>query len=423
MQPSVISRITAPSDLSQISMAIVIGNQVYGVPAIELGSAFGFQPLDAELTSWAAITRATGFDTFVTTPSSANLRSLLTDETGSGAAVFADSPTLINPGFTGMINGGSLSGFRNRLINGDFDIWQRATSQTSNGYGSDDRWINSNVGSTKTHSQQSFTVGQTDVPGNPQFYSRTVVTSVAGVANLVYKAQSIESVLTFAGKTVTATFYAKADAAKNIAMEFYQDFGTGGTPSATVSAIGSQLVALTTAWQKVSVTVAIPSIAGKTLGTNGNDFLAFRLWFDAGSNYNANTASLGQQSGTFDIAHVSIVEGDARSETDPFSPRQMQQELAQCQRYYYAAAPASVSYPFRATNFSAASALVGLGAPHPVRMRAAPTKTIAWEISDVAQGSPPSTIWAAGIYGWELIHSIASGANIDVTSISMDAEL
>ena len=35
--------------------------------------------------------------TFLGTPSSANLRSALTDETGSGAAVFATSPTLVTP--------------------------------------------------------------------------------------------------------------------------------------------------------------------------------------------------------------------------------------------------------------------------------------------------------------------------------------
>jgi hypothetical protein len=52
---------------------------------------------DADTVSWAAITRAAGFDTFVTTPSSANFRSLLTDETGTGAAVFATSPTLVTP--------------------------------------------------------------------------------------------------------------------------------------------------------------------------------------------------------------------------------------------------------------------------------------------------------------------------------------
>lgn len=39
----------------------------------------------------------TGVDTFLATPSSANLAAALTDETGSGAVVFATSPTLVTP--------------------------------------------------------------------------------------------------------------------------------------------------------------------------------------------------------------------------------------------------------------------------------------------------------------------------------------
>ena len=39
----------------------------------------------------------TGIATFLGTPSSANLRSALTDETGTGSAVFATSPTLVTP--------------------------------------------------------------------------------------------------------------------------------------------------------------------------------------------------------------------------------------------------------------------------------------------------------------------------------------
>jgi len=46
------------------------------------------QGYDADLASWAGVTRASGFDTFAATPSSANLRSLLTDEVGTGAAYF-----------------------------------------------------------------------------------------------------------------------------------------------------------------------------------------------------------------------------------------------------------------------------------------------------------------------------------------------
>lgn len=51
---------------------------------------------------------ASGAATFLATPSSANLRSLLTDETGTGAAVFADTPTLVTPNI-GAATGTSLS--------------------------------------------------------------------------------------------------------------------------------------------------------------------------------------------------------------------------------------------------------------------------------------------------------------------------
>ena len=47
-----------------------------------------YQVLDADLTSWAAVVRAVGFDTWAATPSSANLRSLVTDESGTGALLF-----------------------------------------------------------------------------------------------------------------------------------------------------------------------------------------------------------------------------------------------------------------------------------------------------------------------------------------------
>ena len=68
------------------------------------------QAYDADLASWAAVTRAAGFDTFTATPSSANLRSLLTDETGSGAAVFGTGPTISAAVLTGTtdLSGGQI---------------------------------------------------------------------------------------------------------------------------------------------------------------------------------------------------------------------------------------------------------------------------------------------------------------------------
>jgi hypothetical protein len=89
-----------------------------GASIINNGTATGFGSGDwstitgipSAISSWAAITRASGFDTFTATPSSANLAAAVTNETGSGALVFATNPTLTTPNaaqYFGIPNGGS----------------------------------------------------------------------------------------------------------------------------------------------------------------------------------------------------------------------------------------------------------------------------------------------------------------------------
>lgn len=50
----------------------------------------------------AALTLGTGTETFLATPSSANLRAAVTDETGSGALVFGTAPTISQPNLVGV---------------------------------------------------------------------------------------------------------------------------------------------------------------------------------------------------------------------------------------------------------------------------------------------------------------------------------
>jgi len=218
---------------------------------------------------------------------------------------------------------------KNYLINGNFDIWQRGTNQSTSGYGSADRWYCHNIGTTKVHSRQSFTLGQTDVPGNPRYYSRTVVTSVAGANSLCQMYQPIESVLSLAGKTATLSFWAKADAAKTIAVRITTIYGTGGSPTATPLSL-VQNVLLNTSWQKFTLTYDIPTIpSGTVLGTDNNDRRDVVFCFDAGTDY--SHWGIGQQSGTFDIAQVQLEEG---SDATEFEKRTTNEELYSCQRYF-----------------------------------------------------------------------------------------
>lgn len=309
--------------------------------------------------------------------------------------------------------GSPIGGFLNQVINGDFAIWQRATTQTASGYGSDDRWANENSGSTKTHSQQPFGLGQTAVPGNPKYYSRTVVTSVAGTGNYCKKSQRLEGVDRLAGKTATLTFYAKADASKNIAVELLQNFGTGGSPSSSVTGINVKTCALTTTWQVFSFPVTLPSISGKVLGSNNNDFTQLTFWFDAGSSFNAETNSLIQQNGTFDVAHVSLRLGtDALAEIDPFCPRHQQQELALCQRYFETGVNALLIYQL-------ASGTLLSSASFAVAKRAIPTLVPGFGYSNASGGTV--VIRASGFDFYATVSGTASAQL--TTAWTADAEL
>lgn len=102
-----------------------------------------YQPVAANLTSWAVIARAAGFDSFAATPSSANLRALVTDETGTGGLVFAQSPTIDSlnvttevqlPGGSGAFNLDTYSstGASSGKATGTAAIFNSSRSSTGN---------------------------------------------------------------------------------------------------------------------------------------------------------------------------------------------------------------------------------------------------------------------------------------------------
>jgi hypothetical protein len=107
------------------------------------------------------------------------------------------------------LNGGPLAGFRNRIINGNFDIWQRGTSFTGTEYGAD-RW-NNPVLALRTLHTASIYAGANCCTQRANILCRTVVSSVAGAGNLSQLLQRIEDVRTFAGQQVTVSFWAKVD--------------------------------------------------------------------------------------------------------------------------------------------------------------------------------------------------------------------
>ena len=223
----------------------------------------------------------------------------------------------------------------NRIINGAFDFWQRGTSSTSSGYVAADRWTNDLSGGTVTQSQQAFTLGDTLGNNSPTYFLRQTVSGQTLSSHLAVIAQGIESVRSYAGQTITILGWARRSSGSgNMAVEVEQYFGSGGSPSASVQ-VAPQTVTLTASFAPFALTFAVPSITGKTLGSNNNDKLALNFWTSAGSDYNARTNSLGIQTIGVDLWGIHIKQGThTTSAVDLYRQPEYAQELARCQRYF-----------------------------------------------------------------------------------------
>lgn len=309
-----------------------------------------------------------------------------------------------------------LNGWRNAIINGDFSVNQRGLNSsgqvggvalTSGAYGFD-RWIPLFTGGTVTQSAQAFTLGNAITGQEPTNFARLVTSSQSATSHYAILAQRIEGVRTFAGQTVTVSFWAKAGSGTpKVAVELQQDFGTGGSPSTAVNSYGGQIT-LSTSWVRYSVNVSIASISGKTIGTS-NDFLGLYFWVSAGSDYNSRTGSLGLQNATFDFWGVQV---EAGSDMTTFERRPQQVELALCQRYYYRAITGTLFNQIAFCNVRTTTSHYAF-LQLPVTMRANPTEVGYSLVGLIAS-------WGAGVTGLTSIGFASASYGTGTTQVLLD---
>jgi hypothetical protein len=248
----------------------------------------------------------------------------------NGDTLVADSSTT-----TGLRWQGDYAAGKNKIINGDFRINQRAfSSTTSNEVYTFDRWATAD-NTTVTYSAQTFTLGAAPVAGYEAInFARIATTTDSSAGEYAIYQQKVEDVRTLAGQTLTVSFWAKASAGTpKVGVELFQIFGTGGSPSAATGAAG-QSVTISTSWTRYSATIVNPSISGKTLGTNNNSFTEVNFWITAGSSFNTRSGSVGNQSATIDIWGVQVEAGSTATAFQTATGT-LQGELAACQRYHH----------------------------------------------------------------------------------------
>ena len=276
--------------------------------------------------------------TWVTTDDANAIQNSIVDAKGDIVAASAnDTPARLAVGnngemlvansaaSTGLQWVGNFAAGKQKLLNSDFNIWQRGTTQSvidaGAVYGSADRWLfgrNGTTGTgTNTVSRQTFTPGQTDVPNNPTYYCRWTVTTLGTSQTRIDLNNYIEDVALFAGQTVNVSFYGKASTARTYEVYLEQNFGSGGSSAvATLIASGT----ITTGWTRLSVSGTLPSISGKTVGAGNYLRLILRV----------TSVSAGD---VFEFANAQLEAGSVPTsfQTATGNPAS---ELLACQRYY-----------------------------------------------------------------------------------------
>ena len=304
---------------------------------------------------------------------------------------------------------------KNKIINGDFNINQRNfTSNTSSQTYNFDRFWQSNSGGTATVTPQTFTTGSAPVSGyEGKNFVQIVTASQSASSDHCHYSQTIESVRTLAGQTATISFWAKAGSGTpKIGVEFYQYFGSGGSPSAAVSTAAGA-VTISTSWARYNLTVSIPSISGKTIGTSNNDGLLVNLWVSSGSDYNARSSSIGIQNGTFQIWGVQVEQGSVATAFQTATGT-LAGELAACQRYfqnlnYNGNGSAKDAYNMLGQGVAVSTTNMNILVHLPVTMRKA-TSTVTYSGSFVSNpGNWAITSWAVNQGGASTVLFNAGG--------------
>lgn len=266
--------------------------------------------------------------------------------------------TVINENNENVATTSNLVGFKNYIINGNFDIWQRGTIFTVAPGAfiyTSDRWLVWN------RSNQPFTV---EIANNKVFSNlgvsprMRIVYAIAPTTGDIIISQRIEDAKRLSSKTFTGSFYHSTLEKLNISTYSAQHYGTGGG-SDTYITNGSQTTTGDLSFKRYSATFNVPDFKDKTIGDYS--------WADFTIVAPIRTTN------PLSIAQVQLEEGSVAT---PFENRPIGLELSLCQRYFQAI-PDDVSFCLDSNVFNAYQSknTFPLGRKYllPVTMRVNPT--------------------------------------------------
>ena len=291
-------------------------------------------------------------------------------------------------------------GNRNIIINGAFQVAQRATSASAtSGYGTVDRFVLNYSGQDAglDQSQHALTSSDTGPWAEGFRYSYHITngnqTSGAGASDYTRikytpEAQDLANSgwdYTNSNSFITLSYWVKS----SIAYTTYINVSTADGTAQNYTGTGIALSANT--WKKVSV--SIPGNSNLQFDNNNaaGMYISFAIFY--GTDYTTSGHSLNTWSAAGDYSdqmpdmtstwwttndatyEITGVQFEVGPTNTPFEHRSYGEELARCQRYYYLAAAGSSKALGLGVNYTASEMHCAI--TYPVTMRATPTLDVA----------------------------------------------
>lgn len=344
----------------------------------------------------------------------------------TGGTISGVSTAGITTAYIGSVNDGPISGFRNRIINGSMDIFQRGTATTigaSSVYALD-RWLFGREAGTES---ARFTVTQEALTTSDAPYAVGITTTmkidVTTASGGISAAQSHYLMQRIEGYNISDLAYGTSSA-KPCTLSFWlkTDVKTG-TMAVSLYNTGNrhyvQSISATTSWTKYSLT--FPGDTSGSLPNDNNNALQVMFVLSAGSNLqstaNAWTSgfknSLSSQAdftdNTSNNIYITGVQLEPGTVATPFERRSFGQELALAQRYYWQVGGDSCTITGAAWATTSANYHTRFHVP----MRTAPTVTINSPLTGDVFGAGSKTYTGTSVNATSI-----SGFRFDATGSS-----
>jgi hypothetical protein len=201
----------------------------------------------------------------------ATWRDLLVGDPATGAASF--------PGGIGDSAGGPVAGLRNLLLNGDFVIAQRGEGPFQRvaagaGYAFDGWVLRADGAATLALARAPLRAPSTRASGPNGAFSATLTVTTAPAGALPAIEARLEDAARLAGRQITLSFwYRQAAAAFDLA--FFQDLDAGAGREAAPG--GTLALVASAAWRRQVLTLVMPAIGARPLGSNAHTIMRIAL--------------------------------------------------------------------------------------------------------------------------------------------------